>query len=214
VKKTTLIAPFDDPLALAIAGEARVQGRTVAALLPGTGARKPAAPDAPEDRPIFWNPPSYVSARAAVLEAVVRFGPLDEAVFVAAPVAAPGLAAKPAELERFLHERVLAAFWLARELMSHFSERRRGRLVFVLADRGQSPREPAAAAAFGALEAFAASLTEGLQDAPYDIWTVRDSCPQDDLAAQYVSKLLDASGDRKAGHVLKYTGKVGIFNRI
>jgi hypothetical protein len=214
VKKTTLIAPYDDPLALAIAGEAHILGRATAAFLPGSEVKKTAPAEAPEDLPIAWNPPSYVSARASVLEAVVRYGALDEAVLIASPGIAPGLSAKPAELEKLFQDRVLSFFWLTREILARFSERGTGRLVFVLADRGQSQREPAAAAVFGAIVSFASSLAETSQDAPYNIWAVQDSCPQDDLAAQYISKILSAPDDRRGGRVIKYTGKSSIFNRI
>ena len=233
MKKTTLVAPYDDPLALAVAGEARLLGRSLAALLPGNGApggkRKhrseepaagsaPAGPESPADKPIDWNPPSFVSARTAVLEAAVRYGSVDEAVLVVSIVTAPGLAAKPAEMEKFLHDRVLSFVWLSRELLSIYSTRAPGsvpgRLVLVLADRGLAPPDPVSAAAFGALSSFASSLAETTADAPYDVWAVQDSCPQDDLAAQYISRILAAPPDRRGGRVLRFTGKGGIFNRI
>ncbi len=227
MKKTTLIAPFDDPLARAVAAEARIFGRTVAPLLPGSGKaasdkRAPEAADAgtgePTVNPVPWNPPSYVSARAAVLEASLRFGAADEAVLVSSRTPAPGLSARPAEIEQALHDRVLGIFWLVRELLSAFKERPAekgpGRLVLVLADRGREALGPVEAAAFGALEAFASSLAGTSGDTPYEVWSVQDSCPQDDLAAQYIAKLLEAGADRRAGRVVKFTGKGGIFNRI
>lgn len=234
MKKTTLVAPYDDPLARAAAGEARLLGRAVAALLPGAGrvARKgrrgePAeaetaeaseeGPRPAEDPPIPWNPPSFVSARSAVMEASVRFGSVDEAILVASPGPGTGLAAKPAEIERVLQDRALSFLWLARELLTHFTTRGSagvpGRLVIVLADRGQPPRDPAAAAAFGAVSAFAAVLAESAPDAPYDVWTVQDSCPQDELAAQYLSRILQAPRERRPGRVLRFTGKSTLFNR-
>ncbi len=236
MKKTTLVAPYDDPLARAAAGEARALGRTVAALLPGTGesrggkkgrrgepseagdAEAPAeSPRPAEDPPILWNPPSFVSARSAVLEASVRFGSVDEAILVASPGTGTGLAAKPAEIERILQDRALSFLWLARELLTHFAARGSGggpgRLVIVLADRGQPPRDPAAAAAFGAVSAFAAALAESAPDAPYDVWAVQDSCPQDDLAAQYLSRILQAPPERRPGRILRFTGKSTLFNR-
>ena len=228
MKKTTLIAPFDDPLALALAGEARVLGRSIAALLPGSAVAREGKPGskksetAPEaeqtERPIAWNPPSYVSARAAVLEACVRFGAVDEAVIVASPGPAPGLTAKPAEIEKVFHDRVLSVIWLVRELLTTFAGRAEGRepgrLILVLADRGLENREPVSAGAFGALRSFAVSLAETASDAPYDVWTVQDSCPQDDLAAHYIAKLLDAPRDRRGDRVVRFTGRGGIFNRL
>jgi len=152
-----------------------------------------------------------------VLEASVRFGSVDEAVLVVSLGSTPGLAAKPAEIEKILQDRVLSMVWLVRELLTHFSARgsggEPGRLVLVLADRGQSPRDPVAAAAFGALSSFAASLAETSPDAPYDIWVVQDSCPQDDLAAQYLSRILQAPPERRPGRVLRFTGKNPLFNR-
>lgn len=234
MKKTTLVAPYDEPLARAVAAEARVLGRSVAALLPGADAvrqarkgRREESPEleasdtdlrsASEERPIPWNPSSFVSARAAVLEASVRFGSVDEAVLVISPGSAPGLTAKPAELERILQDRVLSVLWLARELLTHFTARGSaggpGRLIFVLADRGQLPRDPVGAAAFGAVSSFASALAESAPDAPYDIWTVQDSCPQDDLAAQYLSRILQAPPERRPGRVLRFTGRNPLFNR-
>lgn len=235
MKKTTLVAPYDEPLARAAAVEARILGRSVAALSPGSaesrtsrkGRREEASeaepfaasPDAPspEERPIPWNPPSFVSARTAVLEASVRFGSVDEAVLVVSPGSAPELSAKPAEIERALQDRTLSIVWLVRELLTHFAARPSaagpGRLILVLADRGQSPRDPIASASFGAISAFAASLAESAADAPYEVWAVQDSCPQDDLAAQYIRRILQAPPERRPGRVLRFTGKSSLFNR-
>lgn len=235
MKKTTLVAPYDEPLARAVAVEARVLGRSVAALLPGSGDSREtrkgkrgeseeagdrgAGPHghAPEEASIPWNPPSFVSARSAVLDASVRFGSVDEAVLVVSPRPAPGLAAKPSELERVLQDRVLSVLWLAREILTHFTARGSsagpGRLILVLADRGQAPRDPVGAAAFGAVSAFAAALAESAPDAPYDVWAVQDSCPQDDLAAQYIRRILEAPPERRPGRALRFTGKNTLFNR-
>lgn len=235
MKKTTLVAPYDEPLARAVAVEARVLDRSVAALLPGFGepreARKgrrgepaeagdPGADlhgPAPGETPIPWNPPSFVSARSAVLDASVRFGSVDEAVLVVSPGPAPDLTAKPAELERILQDRVFSVLWLAREILTHFSARGSavgpGRLILVLADRGLPPRDPVGAAAFGAVSSFAAALAESAPDAPYDVWAVQDSCPQDDLAAQYIRRILEAPPERRPGRALRFTGKSTLFNR-
>ncbi|HSV56159.1 MAG TPA: hypothetical protein VLH39_03515 [Magnetospirillaceae bacterium] len=230
--KTTIVAPADDPLSLAVAAEARALGRSVASFLPASAGlqspgKRPEPPrnsrpvdgtEAPAEQPLSWNPASYVSARAAVLEASVRYGCVDEAVIVAVPEAAPGLGARPAEIERLIHGRFLSVVWLVREILAAFSARDSGRgpgrLVMVLADRGQPPRDPLGAAAFAALSAFAVSLARTSTDTPYDIWVLEDSCPQDDLAAQYVSRILQAPADRKGGRSLRFTGKGGIFSRI
>ena len=235
MKKTTLVAPYDEPLARAAAAEARVLGRSIAALTPGsvdtrTGRKdrreEPAEVESPgedsktgflEETPIIWNPPSFVSARTAVLEASVRFGSVDEAVLVVPPGSAQTLAAKPAEIERILQERTLSIVWLVRELLMHFSARPAGsgpgRLILILADRGQPPRDPVSAASFGALSSLAAALAESAQDAPYEVWAVQDSCPQDDLAAQYIRRILQAPPERRPGRMLRFTGKSSLFNR-
>lgn len=214
MKKTTLVAPFDEPLARAVAGETRLTGRSVAALLPQSKKADSPSPDAPAERPIPWNPSSYVSARSAVMETIVRFGGLDEAVFIASPGPAPDIAGKAVDIERLVQERVLGTLWLVREILSKLSSQGSGRFIFVLAHRDQGIHSPVMAAAFGALEAFALSLVETTVDSPYEIWTLQNTCPQDDITAQYIRRILDSSSDRRGSRVIKFSGKTGIFNRV
>jgi hypothetical protein len=227
VKKTILIAPFDGPLAAAIASEASASGWSVALALahgsPAGGAPgpAPAAEGGEDDRAasvtIAYEPRSFVSASALVLSAENALGPLDAAILVFDPAVAKAdfLGAKPGELAALVEERCSGPLFLARELVRRFEARRSGRLLLVAPE---SPRDaalgPAAAMADGAFEGLGSGLFAAAS--PAALWSaygLRDASGLADRLARYALELLEEPKPTKAGRWLRYSGKGGIFGQ-
>jgi hypothetical protein len=227
VKKTILIAPFDGPLAAALASEAGAALWSVALALargPAGGASGPApsetggagAGDRADSVTIAYEPRSFVSASALVLSAENALGPLDAAILVFDPAAAKTdfLGAKPGELAALVEERCSGPLFLARELARRFEARRSGRILLV---GPESPRDaalgPAAAMADGAFEGLGSGLFAAAASAAWSAYGLRDASGQSDRLARYALELLDEPKPTKAGRWLRYSGKGGIFGQ-
>jgi hypothetical protein len=224
VKTTILIAPFDGPLAAALASEASAALWSVAlALARGAEGAAP-APDAGADAAakadsvaIAYEPRSFVSASALVLAAENALGPLDAAVLVFDPAQAKAdfLAAKPGELSALVEERCSGPLFLARELARRFESRRSGRLLLLAPE---SPRDaalgPAAAMADGAFEGLGTGLfAAAAASSAWFAYGLRDASGQADRLGRYALELLSEPKPTKAGRWLRYSGKGGIFGQ-
>jgi hypothetical protein len=235
VSKTILIAPFDGPLAAALAAEAEGAGWSAAlALARGgpsgvaeAGAGSGAAEDGPARREeasgrradaiaIAYEPRSFVSASALVLSAENALGPLDAAALVFDPAGARAefLGAKPGELAALVEERCSGPLFLARELVRRFEARGSGRLILVAPE---SPRDaalgPAAAMAEKAFEGLGAGLFAAAASAVWSVYGIRDASGQADRLARFALELLAEPKPSKAGRWLRYSGKGGIFGQ-
>jgi hypothetical protein len=234
VKKTLLIAPFDGPLAAALAAEASASGWTVALALarggsmpaPGpapTAADKADAAEGEIDATaefqasttcIAYDPRSFVSASSLVLSAINALGDLDAAVLVFDPAVAKAefLSAKPGELSALVEERCAGPLFLARELVRRFEARKSGALLLFAPE---SPRDaalgPTASMADGAFEGLGAGLFAAAQASSWRAFGIRDASGQTDRAARYAIELLDDPKGAKAGRWLRFTGRSGIF---
>jgi hypothetical protein len=224
VSKTILIAPFDGPLAAALASEAGAAGWSAAlALAQGASGRAADGP-APAAEPgaraasitIAYEPRSFVSASALVLSAENALGPLDAAVLVFDPADAKAdfLGAKPGELAALVEERCSGPLFLARELARRFEARGSGRLLLVAPE---SPRDaalgPAAAMADGAFEGLGSGLFAASASAAWSAYGLRDASGQVDRLARFALELLAEPKPAKAGRWLRYSGKGGIFGQ-
>jgi hypothetical protein len=222
VKKTILIAPFDGPLAAALASEAGAAGWSVALAL-ARGASGAAAEGAAGEAgragaaAIAYDSRSFVSASSLILSAENALGPLDAAVLVFDPAAANAdlLGAKPGELASLVEERCAGPLFLARELVRRFESRRAGRILLLAPE---SPRD----AALGAASAMADGAFEGLGNglfaasaasAAWSAYGLRDASGQADRAARFALELLAEPRPAKAGRWLRYSGKSGIFGQ-
>jgi hypothetical protein len=227
VRKTILIAPFDGPLAAALASEASAAGWSVVSALahgnPGASAGDAAAaPDlnsgaAVGSVAIAYEPRSFVSASALVIAAENAVGPLDAAVLVFDPAEAKAdfLDAKPGELAALVEERCSGPLFLARELARRFESRRSGRLLLVAPE---SPRDaalgPAAAMALGAFEGLGTGLfSAAAASAAWFAYGLRDASGQGERLARFSLELLSEAKPTKAGRWLRYSGKGGIFGQ-
>lgn len=222
MKKTILIAPFDGPLASALASEARSAGWSVALAL----ARGPGVPGAEAGAEakgeagsvtIAYEPRSFVSASALVIAAENALGPLDAAILVFDPAEAKAdfLGAKPGELAALVEERCSGPLFLARELARRFESRRSGKLLLV---SPESPRDaalgPAAAMAEGAFEGLGEGLfAAAAASSAWSAYGLRDASGQGERPARFALELLSEAKPTKAGRWLRYSGKSGIFGQ-
>jgi hypothetical protein len=223
VKKTILIAPFDGPLAAALASEASAAGWSVAlALTHGQAGNAPAdtggeAAGLAKSITIVYETRSFVSVAALALSAENALGPLDAAILVFDPAEAKAdfLAAKPGELAALVEERCSGPLFLARELARRFEARRSGRLLLVAPE---SPRDaalgPAAAMAEGAFEGLGTGLfAAAAASSAWSAYGLRDASGQSERLARYSLELLAEPKPTKAGRWLRYSGKSGIFGQ-
>lgn len=212
MKKTTLTVPSGTERVRAFAAEAKVSGRTVAELRvvePG----EPPAGDEPSDGAVVidWNPLSFASARAAVIEAETALGGrLDELVIFADPPAdAAGIAEQtPASIERAAMEWAAGYAELVREAAKRLGERGGGTIALIVA---QAERGPIGSMAAGAL----LGLAEGLAlSAPGAVRFVgaRDESDQADLLARQAVKSLDEA-PREPRRLLRLGGRGSLFGR-
>lgn len=214
-----MIAPFDGPLAAALAQAAGDSGWSVALALAG-GDRPEAAGEAPaggaRSTCIRYDGRSFVSASALVLAAENAIGPLDAAVIVFDPAApaADFIAAKPGELSLFVDERCSGPLFLARELARRFESRKAGRLMLVAPE---SPRDAAlgvtAALADGAFEGLGSGLFAAASASPWSAYGIRDASGQPERLARYALDILAEPKPAKAGRWLRYSGKGGLFGQ-
>lgn len=233
MKKTTLALPAADARAAALASLAAETGRLAATLrVPGPGgAVGSLAGDEPADAGIGapgglvasipWNPLSFASARAALVEAETALGGrLDEVVVFADPPPGPiGLAeARPAEIERTALEWAAGYAQLLREALRRLAERGGGTVALVLTEADRGPLGSMAAGALAGLaEALAAGMAAGSSGAPggaaaVRFVAVRDESGLPDAAARHALRLLDEP-PRDPGKVQRFTGRAGLFGR-
>jgi hypothetical protein len=219
VAKTILIAPFEGPLAAALAAEASAEGWSLALALargPVPAEISKASDDGKRARAVTlaYDPRSYVSASSLVLSATNALGELDAAVLVFDPAEAKTdfLSGKPGELAGLVDERCAGPLYLARELVRRFESRKAGSLLLLAPE---CPRDaavgPAAAMADGAFEGLGMGLFSAAIGASWSAFGLRDASGQTERAARYAIALLDDAKRAKAGRWLRYTGKSGIF---
>lgn len=217
VKKTILIAPFNGPLAAAIAAQARASGWTAALAL--AGGPRPDAQEAPEGADadslaLSYTPSSFVSVSAMVLHARNALGEIDAAVLVGdvSAIHAGFLGERPGELGSIVEEQCAGPLYLARELSHRFDARKSGRILLLAPER---PRDaalgPVASLVSGAFEGLGAGLFTMAESAPWSAYGVLEASGLPERAAQFVLSLLDDPKASKSGRWIRYTGKSGIF---
>ncbi len=234
MEKTTLALPAQQPAALAFLSEARVAGRAAALAAfgrPGPDG-KPAGdvPDGPDSTSapepdaetageraaqasLSWDPLSFPSSRALVLEAENRLGGrLDELVAFADPPELPGALAEaaPRDIEAWALRWAAGYAQLAREASKRFRERGSGTFVLIIGER--EGRGALASMAYGALRGLAEGLAREAA-APGSRWrfiALRDESGQPDLVARHVVKLLDET-PKDCSKPFRYSGRSGLF---
>jgi hypothetical protein len=215
VKKTTLTVPAGSARVEAFVAEARVSGRVTAELrIVEAGEVKVAENgdgDEAELASVPWNPLSFASARAAVIEAETALdGSIDElVVFADPPRDAVGIAeSTPKAIERAALEWAAGYAELVREACRRFDEKGGGALVLVVVT---SERGPLGAMAAGAL----LGLAEGMMavgTGSVRFAAIRDESDQPDLLARQIVKTLGEPA-RDQGRILRFGGRSGFFGR-
>jgi hypothetical protein len=235
VNKTILIAPFDGPLATALAAEARAAGWSAAlALAPARAAATPArpageareggaadearaAPAGPGTAALPYDPESFVSTAALVAAAYNALGDIYATVIVDAP-AAKGIelaSCRPGELGSFAAARCAGPLYLIREMARRFEARKGGRILLLAPERPRDASQgPAASMAAGAFEGLGRGLFAQAEGASWSAFGLVDASGQADRAARYALALLEDPKASKAGRWLRYTGKSGIFGAM
>jgi NAD(P)-dependent dehydrogenase (short-subunit alcohol dehydrogenase family) len=222
VRKTILIAPFEGPLAAALAERASASGWRVAVAIArrpqqrGEGAAPDAAPRAPEGAAtLAYDPRSCASASALVISAATALGgELGAAAVVAGPASqkAGFPAAKPADIAQLVDERCAGPLYLAREAVRRFEEKGFGRILLFAQE---SPRDaeagPAAAMAYGAFEGLGRGLFAASAGSAWSAYGLRDSSGMPDRAARFALELLEEARPTKAGRWMRFSGKSGLF---
>lgn len=220
--------PAQHPAALAFLSEARVAGRAAALAAfgrPGPDG-KPAGDEGPGSEPdaeagaeraaqaaLSWDPLSFPSARALILEAENRLGGrLDELVAFADPPELPGALAEaaPRDIEAWALRWAAGYAQLAREASKRFRERGSGTFVLIIGER--EGRGALASMAYGALRGLAEGLAReaAAPGSPWRFIALRDESGQPDLAARHALKLLDET-PKDCSKPFRFSGRSGLF---
>jgi NAD(P)-dependent dehydrogenase (short-subunit alcohol dehydrogenase family) len=217
VKKTILIAPFNGPVAAAVASEARGAGWKLAIALARAPRRETQEQVEETDGDSFtlsYNPASFVSVSAMVHAANNALGEIDAAVLIADPTRfrADFTAGSPGELGALVEEQCAGPLYLVRELVRRFEARKAGRILLLAPER---PRDaalgPVASLAAGAFEGLGGGLFTMAEGAPWTAYGVLEASGIPERAARFVLALLEEQKASKAGRWIRHTGKTGIF---
>jgi hypothetical protein len=225
VKKTTLALPAGLPELEAFCAEARVLGRrlTLAAKEgPAPVAQDPAARDSAQEPgegadgappPLRWNPLSFASARALILEAENALGGrIDELVIFADPPpdALPLADASPRDIEAGILAWAAGHAELIREAARRFRDQGGGIIALVLTERAN--RGPLSAMAAGALLGLAEGLlaAAGGASSSWRFLALRDESGQPDIVARQLARLLEEP-PRDQGKMQRCGTRAGLF---
>jgi hypothetical protein len=169
---------------------------------------------APMDDPsyISWNPVSFASTKAALIEAETALGgTVNEAVLFIDPPSA-GIRRLSdlslGQIEAATTTWITGYAQLLRELGRRFAERGSGVILVVLLS---GERDPLGAMAAGAIEALACNLANQSTEA-YRLFTVRDESGQPELLARFIMKVLDEP-PRDSTKLLRHGGRISLFGK-
>ena len=217
MKKTTLAVPAGSPRVAAFIAEAVASGRSVAELVviePGREQLAASADEAGGDTtssPIPWNPMSFASARAALIEAETALGgTLDElVVFVDPPDdSRPVAELSPREIEASAITWAAGHVGLVRETARRFGEKNGGTIVLVIV---HAERGPLGAVAENAMTGLAEGMFASAQ-AKVRFIAFRDESSQPESLGRQIVRSLDETG-KETGRIQRFGAKAGFFNR-
>jgi hypothetical protein len=161
---------------------------------------------------ISWNPVSFASTKAALIEAETALGgTINEAVLFIDPPSTGGRNLSELSLAQI---EAASATWitgyaqLLRELGRRFAERGSGVILVVLLP---GERDPLGAMAAGAMEALAITLASQGPEV-YRLFTIRDESGQPELLARYLMKVLDEP-PRDSTKLLRHGGRITLFGK-
>jgi len=177
------------------------------------GSAEAESPDLMDDHPfISWNPGSFASTKAALIEAETALGgTVNEAILFIDPPSTgnPRLSdLSLGQIEAASTTWITGYAQLLRELGRRFAERGSGLILVVLLP---GDRDPLGAMAAGAMEALACTLAAQTTEA-YKLFTVRDESGQPELLARYLIKVLDEP-PRDSSKLLRHSGRINLFGK-
>jgi len=194
---------------------------------PGPDAEAPAGPghvagdQAPElqdeesdqvsEQTISWNPGSFASTKAALIEAETSLGgTVDEAIVFIDPAGGgkrlPDLSLGQIEASTTIW--ITGYTQLIRELARRFAEQGSGLILVVLLP---GERGPLGSMASGAMEALACSLAAQTGE-NYRVLALHDESGQAELLARYIMKILDEP-PRDSSKLLRHGGRINLFGK-
>ena len=164
-----------------------------------------------EHASISWNPGSFASTKAALIEAETALGgTINEAIVFIDPSNTgkrlPELSL--GQIEAATTSWITGYAQLLRELARRFTEHGSGLILVVLLPGDRRPLE---AMAVGAMEALACSLAAQTGEA-YRLLALRDESGQPDLLARYIMKILDEQ-PRDSSKLLRHGGRINLFGK-
>lgn len=164
-----------------------------------------------EHASINWNPGSFASTKAALIEAETSLGgTINEAIVFIDPSnkgkRLPELSL--GQIEAATTSWITGYAQLLRELARRFTEHGSGLILVVLLPGDRGPLEAMAA---GAMEALACSLAAQTGEA-YRLLALRDESGQPDLLARYIIKILDEQ-PRDSSKLLRHGGRITLFGK-
>jgi hypothetical protein len=160
---------------------------------------------------ISWNPESFASTKAALIEAETALGGIvNEAIVFIDPTGTgtrlPELSL--GQIEAATTHWITGYTQLLRELGRRFTEHGSGLIIVVLLSGERGPLE---AMALGAMESLSCSLAAQTGEA-YRLIAVRDESGQPELLARYLMKLLDEQ-PRDSTKLLRHGGRISLFGK-
>lgn len=160
---------------------------------------------------ISWNPGSFASTKAALIEAETALGgTVNEAIVFIDPAGngkrLPELSL--GQIEAATTTWITGYTQLLRELGRRFAEQGAGLILVVLLPGERGPLE---AMATGAMEALACSLAAHTGEA-YRLFALRDESGHPELLARYIMKILDEQ-PRDSTRLLRHGGRINLFGK-
>jgi NAD(P)-dependent dehydrogenase (short-subunit alcohol dehydrogenase family) len=213
MKRTVLVTEGDSPLGAALVRILRAKGWAVAAAV-GTGPETPEEAPGPQFLAVRWNRRSPVSAHTLLLSALNAFGGLDEAFVLEAPVPPPVPLHKAAsvDIEKAFDD-AKGAVYAARELLSHFLERKSGVLCLISGLR-EAPAGGLDASLHEAFRGLASSLLAPQPDAGLVVNGFQSVGASPEEFAGFIDRTLDEKARKITGRWFTCPPKGGFFQGV
>ncbi len=214
METTILIAGNPSKLNTDLAHEALSQKRKVL-LTNDPGTELAPIPVGLEDglKYVEWNRRSPISARFVMLQAANQDLDIDHAIIIHTPrnLKTPVHDLSSGDIEERLDYDCKGYIFLLKELVQHFSARRKGSITFLSHNTGPDILSPMEAILDGAFEKLAESMFLQYEQDEFTIRGISTKLNQNRQIAEFVLQTIDENNARSRGKWHKFTGKSGIF---
>ena len=199
MEKACLVTGKSGPLLVEIVQLAAARQRQI--LVTRSGRLDPGQHDNDSTSSISWNRRSALSARSVLLHTKNRFGRLDEAIVIFAPVqdAVTFHESSIVGIEDRIDAEVKGYLYILREIFALLVKQGAGRVALVLQQPPAELQSPLVATSVGSFAALAESLDRYYRNEPVTI--LRFQTNGDDVPgyAEFILDRLDAVNDRRRG---------------